>query len=324
MAGILARARLLLPDPGRFGGQRLGEAVARAFGRADLIQFDGSQHTRIFDVLPRGWPAAAATRQMDAGDGAGATWLRADPAHVQPDINGARLLAHGSGLHLTAQDVAAFMPALRPLFGDFGCPIDAPTPSRWYLRLPMQARLPAFSSPEEALGDELFDHLPGSHLSESGGDDREGRRWRTLLSEAQIVLHNHPRNGERAAAGLATVNSLWFWGGGVLPDHVHCIADVVCSDDDSLAAFARLAGTEAQPLPARCPDGPAGRDIVIDLRDSRDLAVLQRDWLEPLLEQLAAGGLDELVLDAVDGRGFVFRRRQRLRFWRRPRPRLAE
>ena len=55
-----------------------------------------------FDMLPRGWPVAAVTRQRDAGDAAQAAWLRADPAYIRPDINGARLLAHGEALALTA------------------------------------------------------------------------------------------------------------------------------------------------------------------------------------------------------------------------------
>src|SRR3546814_8075493 len=95
---------------------------------------------------------AALTRQMDAGDAAGAAWLRADPSYVRPDINGARLLAIGAALGMDEEDRTAFLPALRPLFGDAGFPIDAPHPSRWYLRLPPGAKLPAFAEPDDALG----------------------------------------------------------------------------------------------------------------------------------------------------------------------------
>ncbi|WP_407067516.1 phosphoglycerate mutase [Marilutibacter maris] len=312
----MMRVGLLLPDPQRFGGQRLGADCARALGRADVSLDPRPQRERVFDVLPRGWPVAAVTRQADAGDAAGATWLRADPAHVQPDINGARLLAHGQGLALDADDVAAFLPALRPLFGDFGSPIDAPTPSRWYLRLAPGTPVPTFSTPEDALGDELFEHLPGA------AGDRESRRWRTLLSEAQIVLHNHPRNARRVAAGLPAVNSLWLWGGGALPDHVRSAAAAIHSDDDSLTAFATLAGVPAHPLPTLAPVA-AGAGL-FDLREARDLARLQQDWLLPLLAQLTDGRVSELWLDCADGQCFKLRRGQRWRFWRRPRERLAQ
>lgn len=319
----MARAILLLPAFSRFGVQRLGEASARMLGRADATHHEGAQTLRLFDILPRGWPAAAVTRQADAGDAPGASWLRADPVHIRPDINGARLLAHGPALGLTARDVEAFLPALRPLFGDAGCPIDAPVPTRWYIRLPADARLPAFSSPDEALGDELFEHLPGAG---EPADAPEVRRWRALLSEVQVVLHNHPRNAERIAAGQATVNSLWFWGGGRLPDRVRSPASCICSDDDTLRAFAALAGATTAPLRG---SGGGALDIrkdgeqAIDLREVRDLKRLDADWLAPLLERLRTGDLDELVLDGADGQGLRIRRAQRWRFWRRPRPRLA-
>ena len=84
--------------------------------------------------------------------------------------------------------------SLRPLFGDSGMPIDAPRPARWYLRLMREAKLPSMASPEEALGADLFDHLP---------EGQEGRRWRALLSEAQVALHQHPLNAQRAGGGQA-------------------------------------------------------------------------------------------------------------------------
>jgi hypothetical protein len=198
-------ATLLLPERTRFGAQRLKGEVAKALGRADRATVAGDQRTRIFDILPRGWPVAAVTRQRDAGDAALSAWLRADPAYVRPDINGARLLAYGSALSLTQEECTDLLRPLRPLFGDAGFHIDAPTPSRWYLRLPREAKLPLFASPDEALGADLFEHLP---------DGPEGKRWRALLSETQVVLHNHPVNEKRTIAGKPPVNSLWFWGAG--------------------------------------------------------------------------------------------------------------
>lgn len=303
----MGSATLLLPARERFGGQRLTADVGRALGRADRHAVDGSQGARAFDILPRGWPVAAVTRQRDAGDAAHAAWLRADPAYVRPDINGARLLAYGEALGLTRDEVGELLRPLRPLFGDTGFTIDAPTPSRWYLRLPREARLPAFNGPDEALGADLFEHLP---------DGPDGRRWRTLMSEAQVVLHNHPVNERRAAAGKSPVNSLWFWGASVLPDHVATPYTAVFSEDDAMHAFAATAGAAALPLPA-CY-GTAGGDRLFDLRHVRDLARLQADWLEPLVRDLRAGRVGQVALDCADGVRFVLRAGQRWRFWRRP------
>lgn len=324
----MSSATLLLPAPARLAQQRLPPALAARLARAERT-FDAThghglgQLGRVLDILPRTWPVAAATRQRDVGDAAGAAWLRADPAYVRPDINGARLLAHGPALALDAADVAAFLPALRPLFGDAGFPIDAPDPSRWYLRLPAGAKCPTFVPPDVALGDDVFDHLPGA----SADDNGEGRRWRALLSEAQVVLHNHPRNAERLAKGLAPVNSLWFWGAGVLPDTVRTDFATIATDDEAMAAMALLADATTVALPPTWPStlpfgsGAGGsasrRPLLFDLRHVRDLAALEREWLGSLHESLLAGRLQCATLDFADGHAFVLTRGQRWRFWRR-------
>lgn len=317
----MARATLLLPAAARFGKQGLHDISARAFGRADRIKHDGdgrrSQLLRQFTLVPTHWPIAALTRQLDAGDAALSAWLRADPAYVQPDINGARLLACGDMLQLTEADSAALLPALKPLFGDLGFPIDAPSPSRWYLRVPRESKLPAFTDPENALGDDLFEHL---------AEGADARRWRTVLSEAQVVLHNHPWNAQRVAQGKLPVNSLWFWGGGILPDAVQSSHDAAHTDEETLHALAvasqlSSAGSGAGPrssgpLPP-CFSATAD-DMLFDLHAERDLARLQRDWLEPALLTLQRGEMRSLQIDFADGTVFTIERMQRWRFWRKP------
>jgi hypothetical protein len=310
----MARATFLLPAAARFGGQQAGADVARALGRADRDHAgeEGrrAQLRRHFRLTPDHWPVAALTRQMDAGDAAGSGWLRADPAYVRPDINGARLLGIGASLGLDEEDRAAFVPALRPLFGDAGFAIDAAHPSRWYLRLPPGAKLPEFAEPTDALGADLFDHL---------AEGSEGRRWRTLLGEAQVVLHNHPRNVQRAALGRAPVNSLWFWGGGTLPDAIESRHAAFHSGDEVALALADAAGI-ARALPDRF--AMDSNDAVLDLHGAHDLAALERDWLQPACLALRRGGLQGLALDFADGRQSMLAPGQRWRFWRRPLSRL--
>lgn len=306
----MATATLLLPARHRLAGQSLPADVARALGRADRHTGQGGEREQLrrhFRQVPDHWPVAALTRQLDAGDAEGATWLRADPARVSPDMNGARMLAYGEALGLDGEDAAQLLPALKPLFGDAGLLLDAPQPTRWYLRLPPDARLPAFAPIGDVLGDDLFAHLPE-------GDD--GRRWRALLTEAQIVLHNHRWNARRIAAGKAPVNSLWFWGGGRLPQSVTTRFRQVKGQDTVLRALARAAGVSAE--------GEGGAvDALIDLRHLRQLDTLARDALQPLLAALARGELHLLELDFEDGQRFTLRRDQRWRFWRRPLARLG-
>ena len=314
----MATATLLLPAGDRFAGMRLPDPLARALGRADRMATgeagERPQLLRHFELLPRGWPVAALTRQVDAGDATPSQWLRADPAWVRPEINGARLFACGEGLQLAQQDVDALLPALRPLFGDAGFPIDAPVPSRWYLRLPHGAKLPAFIEPADALGADLFDSLVGTE----GAADVESRRWRSLLSEAQVVLHNHPWNARRVAAGKPPINSLWFWGAGTLPAQVRSACACVESGDDVLAAFASAAGCRLHALSPAFAPGDFDADRLVDLRGQRDPAALSRDWLMHAIAAMRTRRASAIRLDFPDVAGLQLRPGQRWRFWRKP------
>ncbi|KAF1017285.1 MAG: hypothetical protein GAK31_00547 [Stenotrophomonas maltophilia] len=301
----MATATLLLPARSRFAAAALPEDVAAALGRAEQHDAEAGERAQLqrhFSVSAPHWPVAALTRQLDVGDAAGARWLRADPACVVPDMQGARMMGHGDTLRPDAQDSAALLPALLPLFADSGFGFDAPTPSRWYLRLPMELELPAFATPDEVLGDDLFAHLPA-------GDS--GRRWRALLTESQVVLHTHPWNQQRVAAGKQPINSLWFWGAGALPASVSTPHAQVRSRDALLRGLAQAAGVAV--------DGEQSVDALADLRQLRSLQQLGTEAIRPLLAALKRGELQQLVLDFEDGRQYTLQRGQRWKFWKKPR-----
>jgi hypothetical protein len=312
-SGTTAVARgltLLLPPRARMEPPSAPlDELRRVLARADVETHDSgetAQLLRHFDLLPRGIPVAALTRQLDLRDAELGTWLRADPAHVRADMGAGRLLACGD-LGLDAAECAALIAPLRPLFGDAGCPISVGHPSRWYLALPRDARLPPFVSPERALGDDIYAHLP---------EGEAGRRWRHLLSEAQVILHNHPVNAARAAAGKLTVNSLWFWGPGALPDHVHTRHRTVVSGDSSLRALAARGGV-ATPPPDATIDLAKAEGVLLDLRALRSPQSLARHGIQPALQGLRQRTLDTLCLDFGDGRVVIYRHAHRWRFWRR-------
>lgn len=306
----MAKATLLLPARSRFPAATLPATVAAALGRAEHslgAAGEQAQLRRHFTPSPDVWSAAALTREIDSGDSAGGFWLRADPAHIVPDMHGARVMALAETLRLEQDDVDALLPALQPLFAGFGFQLDAPTPSRWYLRLPEDTPLPPFATPETVLGDDLFAHLPeGDH----------GRRWRALLTEAQVLLHQHPWNEARIAQGRRAVNSLWFWGAGKLPDSVHTLHAQVRSRDALLQGLAKVAGVRV--------GGEQTVDALVDLRQLRSLEQLVRDAITPLLDAMKRGELGELLLDFEDGTNYRLTRGQRWYFWRKPVTALAD
>ena len=117
---------------------------------------------------------------------------------------------------------------------------------------------------------------------------------------------------ERAAAGKPPINSLWFWGGGVLPDHVVGTSLTLYSDDPLLHGLAGIGKLEHMPLDAFTD---FNSDALVDLRLQRDPRALVDAWMLPA----AAGAKShEVMFDFADGPGFVLQAAQRWRFWRSP------
>lgn len=300
MADKARPLELWLPDLPRFeAGHPLRAWLARAdeAGAAPRGYLAGL--AAYFECVG-GFAPAALTREQLAGDAAGAAWLSADPAWIQPDLNGARLLACGR-MQLGMDDALALAEPLKPVFGDAGMTLEVSSPDRWHLRLPPGTPLPSFASPEQALGEDLFQHLP---------EGTEGRRWRALLTEVQVLLHQHPLNARRRESGLPPVNSLWLWGGGSLPSAVRSGLAGCVSDDVLLGALAARAGVAVAP---RTPEAiaEAKEGWLVDLQDL-PAAELAGPWW-PALEGLAGRAL---LLSFASGERWLHRPWHRLRFWR--------
>jgi hypothetical protein len=224
-------------------------------------------------------PAAAMTREFLAGDAGDAIWLSADPAWIQPDMNGVRLLACGQ-LQLSMDEALALAEPLKPVFDEAGLQLEISTPDRWHLKLPADTALPSFAAPDQALGEDLSQHLPAG---------AEGRRWRLLLNEIQVLLHQHPLNAQRRARGLAPVNSLWLWGGGSLPGPPKSPLRGVVSDDLLLRALASRANV-AQHARTFESIAAATSGWLIDLQDLPPGEIASHWWptLQPLLDRQSA------------------------------------
>lgn len=272
--------------------------------RADRLSAGGSGYLDglgdYFSGVYASVPAAAITREFLAGDAGDASWLSADPAWVRPDMNGVRLLACGQ-LQLSMDEAQVFAAMLRPVFDEAGMQLEVSTPDRWHLRLPADMPLPDFDAPEQALGEDLSQHLP---------QGPEGRRWRVLLNEIQVLLHQHPLNAARRARGLSPVNSLWLWGGGMLPEPPHSPLHGVISDDLLLRALASRAAVAQQ---SRTPENvaTAASAWLIDLQDLPADELAARWWplLQPLLERR------DVLLHFASGERWQHKRWHRWRIW---------
>jgi len=294
--------QLWLPPLERFGGAHpLRRLLAWASRLPDERhgRLEGLAHAFHVDVATL--PAAALIRQHLAGDAGEDSWLNVDPAWVQPDMTGVRLLACGS-MSLSMDEARALAEVLQPAFAEAGLQLEVSAPDQWQLRLASDTPLPEFAAPEQALGEDLYQPLP---------QGAAGRPWRRLLNEVQVLLHQHPLNATRQSRGLPPVNSVWPWGAGRLPAPLQSVFAGVAGNDVLLQAMASHAGMPSQILtPEAVAAAQAGW-----LVDLQDLQVGEFDdaW-SSVLQTLARRQRLHVVF--ASGERWSWRPWHRWRFWR--------
>lgn len=161
----------------------------------------------------------------------------------------------------------------------------------------------------------------------------DAMRFLALMNEAQMLLHEHPVNAGREARGDLPLNSIWFWGGGVIDAAKARPFSTVIGDDPLARGLALAAGIPARALPKDADSVLAALEdeglalVVLDaprkaqLRERR--TALERDWFLPLLAALKSGriGMLTLHLCGADSLLEVETVRSDLRyFWRRRKP----
>jgi len=252
-------------------------------------------------------PAAALRHRCHASDASEGTWLCADPAWVRSEATGARLMACPVD-DLSVAEADGLEAALRLLFDGMSATLVADTPSTWCLHLAKGASGANFADPAEALGANLVEYLP---------EGEAGRAWRRLFNEAQILLHAHPVNAARVAAGKVPVNALWFWGEGALPDSVETGLRCVASADDVLRGLARMAGAiRIEPSREAVETEDNRGDALLDLERSGDRESVS-EWLGTFERWLRERRFDAVALTFAAGEHYRMRHAHRLRFWRR-------
>jgi len=276
-----------------------------------------------------GWtalPGAALRLLAENGEPAGDAWLCLDPVHLKVHRRG-MALDDPAQLQLTDQDDAELRAAVAPLFAAFG-ELSGGVPGHWYLRLRHGELIDTEPLPQ-AIGRDIDPRQPaGPHSVQ----------WRAALAEAQPVLHAHPVNQRREAAGRPPINSLWPWGGGVLPLTIPPSPwTTLAASDAVIAGLARRLDASLAPVPQSLATVADADLVVIDaLADaarrldaiawSEALTRLEAEWFVPIAAALRAGRLNSLRLAGFGGdRGFDLSvgRSDLWKFWRRPRG-LAE
>lgn len=271
-------------------------------------------------VKQNDWPVAIITLQVDGAKEAQAKdgyWLRADPVHLRIERNDI-ILADSQIFEISIDEANQFVSALNYHFSNnryhslssdteqgkiFFQSIHS---DRWYLHLAHVPNLMTCSLNEVA-GKNINDFMP------SGADSMT---WNTISNEIQMLLHEHPLNQAREARGELPINSVWFWGGGIMPQSFNCPYTHIWSNDTFCRSLASISGINYNTLSDYVDKWSqlaiSGSHLVMintlhgrvqyeDIHGWQEsIKNLEVNWFAPLLLSLKNGELDQLIITTTD------------------------
>lgn len=276
---------------------------------------------RLFGVArQQDWPVAPFAALADGLPAETGYWLCADPVSLLLQRDSFTVTDGPRALSLAqAQRLAE---ALNAHFAADSVQFFAPRADRWYLRLPQVPLLQTYPL-SQALGRDIHARMP------QGADSL---KWLGWLNEVQMLLHGHPVNLALEEQGEPPVNSLWLWGGGVLPAVISPAGIAFCADDPLARGLALAHGNTLAPLPPTAEGWRQGANAAapqLIVQNPPELtewpqAVQQRerDWFAPLLAMLRDGRLARLTLHLAGEtvNSFTVTRGDLRKFWRSARP----
>lgn len=289
-------------------------------GRPCRITARSPNHLRfsVFGIEPGEMlPVAALTHVSDRRKAPqdDCFWLRTDPVTLWADMAQVFMTSHGFA-DLDPYERNEIEDCVRDVLLEEGIHLNADHPERWCIALNEPLEFD-FTPLDEALGMDMADALP-SHP--------EARFWRRVLTEIQVALHNCPVNIRRRQAGRQEINSVWFWGGGLIPETApHDLVDTVYSNHPVTRGLAIIndCRLRKQGKAGHREFSRDGRSVLIDWMAESRFATEELEQLENLcgrLLSLVDRKRFELTLYDGSGEGRRYNRGSRRRFWRRRLP----
>jgi hypothetical protein len=274
------------------------------------------------------WPVAPIMLQLDGADKGfdqNGYWLRADPVHLRIQHNH-MLLADSQVFSISLKESIQFTDTLNQYYSKNGIlflPLHA---DRWYVRIP---KIPSLQT-------RLLSEMIGKNINNLLPLGEESSAWHNIFNETQMLLHQHPLNQEREEHGELAINSIWFWGGGMMPQNIRSTFNQIWCDHPFTHALAVASGANRHPLP---PDAkawqhqaiPGNHLIVLDSLWGRTqyrniyewreyLSSLENNWFIPLLEAMKKRIISQLTITVLNESGiknFIMTPNNLWKFWAR-------
>jgi hypothetical protein len=252
--------------------------------------------------------------------------LCADPVHLEVGMNDITLTQAIDDLSI--DEAKEMVDELNQHFKQDGLTFIVGSNQHWYIALPQIEDMPSTTPLDDVLRKNIAKFQPQSK------DKNPTMNWQVVQNESQMILHNCEVNQNRERAGLATVNSLWFWGGsqgGIGEKTKHDIEILYASERGKIHAkmIAKAANCSERKLPVNIADVEFTERktmIILDqlflpaVHDELDqfqtvLTALDEQIIKPLSYLWYAGKVD-LCIDGCDGRFFQPKQFAAWKFWK--------
>lgn len=295
--------------------------------KAKAVDFESTVFD-YFDVeVPSGQslPIAPVSYLGDTGNITRDWVVRADPVHLVPNRD-ELILTGPESLSLTLAEAEFLTAVLNEFFKEDEWYLEVVTPARWYLHVPVKPDIHTHHISK------VLDRAIGEFLP----DGPEGKRWRRAMNEVQMVLHHNDVNVQRQSENQLPVNSVWFWGEGELPEFGHSNWSQLWSSEPVSLGLAHLTRTPREQLPASGHEWLAkvntpGEHLLVynqlqrpvhenHIAWNQSINDFQENWLNPLMQAIRDGSLDQLTLVPCNGRTYQLSSSGLKRWWCRKKP----
>ena len=239
-----------------------------------------------------------------------------DPVCVQIDRDQA-ILAANESLNLSQSEALEIIDDLNSHFFQDGLQVHYHSEHQWLL----SGELDLVTA---GMSDAMYQNI---HEFQPKGKDES--RWRSIITEVQMLLHLHPVNQKRMEKGELTVNSLWIWGKGK-PLKIDKQVNIVFSNDTFSKCVANTLNIKHMALAGSMDERDVKNNDSLFIYTEQLKAVKSNDvfswfdWLRlfdstvlrSLLDMLQRGEIDEINLKSDTFAVSVVMKDLKKPFWR--------
>ena len=255
-------------------------------------------------------------------------WMRADPVHLRIEQNHI-MLADRQIFEIDEEEAKQLVQTINHNLSNYNFSLLPLRPDRWYIRLPSIPEIQTYTL-NQVTCKNINNFLPT-------GD--QSIIWHKIFNEIQMLLHEHPINQARESRGELAINSIWFWGGGHMPQSIQSSYAHVWSNNDLTFALTLASAQNHSALPENAGKWlqtlKTGNHLVVldtllgkaKYRDAygwrEALKTLEVNWFTFLYTALQEGKINQLTIAALNettSQNFVITRSNLWKFWLSSKP----